>query len=134
MLDIDHFKTINDSYGHNTGDNVLRGLGAYFQKRVRGADSVFHIGSEEFVILLNDTTATTAHRVVENMRKEIALLPLLSEQAVTISVGIAELQPEDDINNWLKCADKNLYKAKSAGRNQVAVCNSKDSGKTQDKS
>lgn len=126
MLDIDHFKTINDTLGHFIGDNVLRDLGDYFQQRVRGADTVFRIGGEEFIILLNDTNGTTAHRVAENMRKEIALLPLLSEQAVTISVGIAELQPEDDINNWLKCADKNLYKAKSAGRNQVAICSLDD--------
>lgn len=121
MFDLDHFKTINDTFGHHAGDNVLRGIGTYFQKRIRGSDTVFRVGGEEFIVLLHDTNINDACLVAENMRKEIELLSLLPDHTVTVSIGVADLQPNDDLNDWMKRSDKNLYMAKSRGRNQVVV-------------
>lgn len=121
MFDIDHFKEINDVFGHHAGDNVLCAIGAYFQKRIRGSDTVFRIGGEEFIALLYDTDMSDACLVAEEMRKEIELLPLLPGQAVTVSIGVADPQPDDDLSGWMKRCDKNLYLAKSRGRNQVVA-------------
>lgn len=121
MFDIDHFKEINDIFGHHAGDNVLCAIGAYFQKRIRGSDTVFRIGGEEFIALLYDTDMSDACIVAEEMRKEIELLPLLPDHIVTASIGVANLQPDDDLSGWMKRCDKNLYLAKSRGRNQVVA-------------
>jgi diguanylate cyclase (GGDEF)-like protein len=120
MMDIDYFKTINDTFGHTIGDDVLRALGTYLQQRVRSSDAAFRLGGEEFLILLNNTQAQDAQSIAEEIRKEIAALKLIPDHNVTISIGVAEVQANDDLNNWLKRGDKTLYKAKLAGRNQVA--------------
>lgn len=120
MMDIDYFKTINDTFGHTIGDDVLRALGTYLQQRVRSSDAAFRLGGEEFLILLNNTQAQDAQSIAEEIRKEIAALKLVPDHSVTISIGVAEVQANDDLNNWLKRGDKTLYKAKLAGRNQVA--------------
>ncbi|MFW5440197.1 MAG: GGDEF domain-containing protein [Methylophilaceae bacterium] len=119
MIDIDHFKEINDVQGHHAGDKVLKGVGDYFQKRIRGSDSVFRIGGDEFLALLYDTSASEAQFVAKEICKEIALLPLLPNITVTASIGFAEVQPDDDLSAWKHRADKNLYLAKVNGRNQV---------------
>ena len=119
MIDIDHFKEVNDIFGHHTGDNVLRGVGAYFKKRIRGSDTIFRVGGEEFLALLYDTNLSDACLVAEEICKDIESLPLIPERAITVSIGAAELQSEDDSNSWMKRADDNLYLAKSNGRNQI---------------
>ncbi len=121
MMDIDYFKTINDTFGHTIGDDVLRALGAYLQQRVRSSDAAFRLGGEEFLILLNNTQAQDAQSIAEEIRKEISSLNLVPDHKVTISIGVAEVQANDDLNKWLKRGDKTLYKAKLAGRNQVAL-------------
>jgi diguanylate cyclase (GGDEF)-like protein len=121
MFDLDNLKTINDTFGHLVGDDVLRGIGVYFQNRTRSTDTVFRTGGDEFLALLYDTNINNACHVAEEISKEITLLPLLQDQPVTVSIGIADLKPDDDLNSWLKRVDRNLYMAKSSGRNQVVA-------------
>ncbi|HEY4369249.1 MAG TPA: GGDEF domain-containing protein [Steroidobacteraceae bacterium] len=122
MLDIDHFKNINDTYGHLTGDSVLRVLASILQKRLRPNDKLGRYGGEEFCAILPETTLPNAARIAEELRNLIAAHAFLAENAeirVTISIGAAclggDMQPED----LYRAADEMLYKAKRAGRNQV---------------
>ena len=119
MIDVDHFKEVNDVFGHHVGDNVLRGIGEYFKKRIRGSDTIFRVGGEEFLALLYDTNLSNACLVAEEIRKDIESLLLIPEQAITVSIGAAEFQQKDDSNSWMKRADDNLYLAKSNGRNKI---------------
>ncbi len=119
MIDIDYFKEVNDAFGHHAGDNVLGGIGEYFKKRIRGSDTIFRVGGEEFLALLYDTNLSGACLVAEEICKDIESLPLIPERAITVSIGAAELQSKDDSNSWMKRADDNLYLAKSNGRNQI---------------
>ena len=119
MIDIDHFKEINDEQGHHAGDKVLQGVGDYFQKRIRGSDAIFRIGGDEFLALLYDTNAREAQFVAKKICKEIALLPLSPNKAVTASIGFAEIHTGDDLSAWKQRSDRNLYLAKLNGRNQV---------------
>ena len=121
MLDIDNFKAINDAFGHPAGDDVLRGMGAYFRRRIRSSDMVFRIGGEEFMVLLHDTNESDARRTAEEICGEIKALPLLPSHDVTVSIGIAALDPEDGLEDWVKRSDERLYVAKSRGRDQVVV-------------
>ncbi|MCG6871229.1 MAG: GGDEF domain-containing protein [Gammaproteobacteria bacterium] len=118
-LDLDLFKEINDRHGHDAGDRVLRGVGAFLQQRARGADRVFRLGGEEFLMLLYDTAADGAGRAAEKLRSELQALPLLPEQPVTVSIGVATLQEGEEWETWIKRCDENLYRAKQAGRNRV---------------
>lgn len=120
-LDLDYFKEINDSLGHDAGDRVLRGLGDYLNKRSRRADRVFRLGGEEFMFLLFGTDLANGCNFAEELRQEIAGLPLLEGREVTTSIGVAGLQPEDDWKAWMKRSDKNLYQAKREGRNRVVA-------------
>jgi len=118
-FDIDHFKTINDSYGHDVGDDVLQNLGALLKQRVRGTDKVFRLGGEEFMILLFDTDLDEGQKVAENLRLTIASTPFLPKHPVTVSLGVATLLPDESLTDWVKRSDEYLYIAKSNGRNQV---------------
>lgn len=129
MLDIDHFKRINDSYGHGQGDHVLMQVAAVLTKNTRQYDSVARIGGEEFIILLPDTSIAQAKLMAEKLRIKIAehdyKVQVDDAIKVTASFGITERGSEKD--NWLKIlerADSGLYQAKAAGRNAVIVCNS----------
>jgi diguanylate cyclase len=122
VLDIDHFKMINDELGHNSGDGVLRSVGEFFLKRIRRrTDKVFRIGGEEFLVLLYDTDLEHGRQVAEELCSGFASLPLLSDRSVTVSIGVATLQPDEDWVSWMKRGDKNLYKAKLDGRNRVVA-------------
>jgi two-component system cell cycle response regulator len=127
VLDIDHFKPINDTYGHPAGDDVLREFSRRVRKTVRGIDLATRIGGEEFVIVMPDTDAALALIVAERMRQKIAIerfqLPDSEESvAVTVSIGIASLVSRDDTPEaLLKRADDALYRAKRTGRNRVAA-------------
>lgn len=118
-LDLDHFKSINDTYGHDAGDSVLQGVGELLHKRVRRSDRVFRLGGEEFLVLLYGTDLENGRLFAEELRKAIESQQLLPGQAVTASLGVATLRPGEDWNEWMKRSDENLYRAKETGRNCV---------------
>ena len=120
-LDLDHFKAINDSLGHDAGDTVLVEIGALLRRRVRRADKVFRLGGEEFLVFLYGTGAEQAATVAESLRAEIAAHRFLDDRAVTASFGVATLQADENWTAWLKRCDRTLYRAKAAGRNRVAT-------------
>ena len=120
MIDIDHFKRVNDERGHEAGDAVLKGLVALVTERSRQIDLMFRMGGEEFVLLLPATGEAEAARLAEELRASIAAAPLLAGRPVTVSIGVAELRPDDTRESWIKRADDALYVAKEGGRNRVA--------------
>src|SRR5436190_5855851 len=121
LIDVDRFKSINDQFGHATGDGVLRGIVSLIQKRSRKLDLLFRIGGEEFMLLLPDTQEAAAAVVAEELRASTAESRLVEEYPVTLSIGVAELRPGESPDSWIKHADDALYAAKKAGRNRV-VC------------
>jgi two-component system cell cycle response regulator len=127
MLDLDYFKSINDSYGHDAGDDVLRQLATRVRKSIRGIDLACRYGGEEFVIVMPETDMAVATIVAERLRRRIAAEPFAIQQAgraiaCTISVGIAMLDAaDDDAAKILRRADQALYRAKRDGRNRVVA-------------
>jgi len=125
MLDIDHFKQVNDKYGHLIGDKVLKRLAGDLRKIVRGMDFVCRYGGEEFVILLPEVNINRAERTAIRLREYIENNPFETEQGtftITISAGVAGYSTETtDIGSLLTRADQALYKAKLAGRNKVII-------------
>lgn len=129
MLDIDHFKKVNDKFGHQAGDAVLKETAQMIQKSIRDIDVAFRYGGEEFVIVLPNTEKNDASVVAERMRKKIAEHEFqeLSGGHITISIGIAGI-PDEDISSeerLIQCADIALYQAKQNGRNRVETSNGK---------
>lgn len=120
MADVDHFKKINDNYGHETGDAVLRRLGPLLMHTVRATDFVARYGGEEFLLLLPDTSTENAIRVAEKLRQAIEAEPMPGVGHITLSIGLATAQLEDIAEGLaLKLADDALYTAKHNGRNCV---------------
>ncbi len=121
MCDIDHFKSINDTYGHQAGDEVLRFFGHLLSSDCRPGDLVARYGGEEFVMLCADCNNAAAARRAEHMRKTISELahPVLSQNVVTVSFGVTEIQPGDSPDSMLRRADRALLEAKRMGRNLV---------------
>ena len=126
VLDIDHFKAVNDTFGHDAGDAVLRGFAARLKRVVRTVDLLCRLGGEEFVVLMPDTSAVVAGGVAERLRASIAQAPFEVETTsraihVTVSVGLAErgrlTRPED----LYRAADRALYESKRSGRNRVTA-------------
>lgn len=120
-LDLDHFKTINDTLGHDAGDTVLQGIGELLRKRIRRSDKVFRLGGEEFLVLLYGTDLENSRRFAEELRIAIESLSLLPQHTVTASLGVATLLPGEDWDAWMKRSDENLYRAKATGRNCVVA-------------
>ncbi len=120
MLDIDHFKAINDRYGHLLGDRVLREVAQHFQQWSTQKHSVGRWGGEEFLIVMPDTPLAKASELVDNIRRTLSetAIPSLPDM-LTISAGITQLKPDDTIETFIDRADLLLYKAKNNGRNQV---------------
>lgn len=125
ILDVDYFKSVNDSYGHQVGDRVLKLLATRLQHNLRFQDTLFRYGGEEFVVVLNQTNLQDAYTVARRLRGLISDQPfnidgILALQ-ITISLGLASLNATDDIKgeSLLRRADYNLLQAKSSGRNQV---------------
>jgi len=119
MLDIDHFKNYNDSYGHPAGDAILKRVGMTLRSMVRSHDVVARYGGEEFVVLLPTTNVDAALEVAERLRLAVASAPQI-EHAVTASFGVATLGPGTPTASLLvEHADQALYKSKQAGRNQI---------------
>jgi two-component system cell cycle response regulator len=124
ILDIDYFKAINDTYGHDAGDDVLREFAIRIRKSIRGIDLACRYGGEEFVVVMPETDLAVATIVAERLRRKIAGERFTIEQGarsveVTISVGIAGLGPSDSAASVIKRADQALYRAKREGRNRV---------------
>jgi len=124
-LDIDYFKSINDSYGHDAGDDVLRDFALRVKRSIRGIDLACRCGGEEFIIVMPETDMAVAAMVAERLRRRIAAEPFAISQGtrsipVTLSIGIAALRGRDDTAAaLLKRADQALYRAKRDGRNRV---------------
>ncbi|QKE62222.1 PleD family two-component system response regulator [Aquipseudomonas campi] len=124
MLDIDHFKRVNDTYGHPMGDRVIKSLALFLKQRLRKTDHIGRYGGEEFAVVLPDTDAVTAAKVLDEIRQrfsEIVYPAQPQDLSCTFSCGIAELRGELDSNLLSKQADEALYVAKHGGRNRVAV-------------
>jgi two-component system cell cycle response regulator len=127
LLDIDHFKAINDAHGHDAGDDVLREFALRLKKSIRGIDLACRYGGEEFVIVMPETDMAVATVVAERLRRRIASERFSIQQGasaieVTISVGIATLDAAGDTAaNIIKRADQALYRAKRDGRNRVVA-------------
>ena len=119
LLDIDHFKRVNDNWGHLVGDKVLKRVAKVVRAEVRDKDSVIRTGGEEFVVLLPDTDAKNAVLIAERLRTVLEKISHPSVGKVTASFGVAEKRKEDNRLNWYKRVDDALYHAKETGRNRV---------------
>lgn len=124
MIDADHFKSVNDQYGHMAGDQVLSAIAARCQDNLREVDMVARYGGEEFVVLLPETSHPQALQVAERLRERIVSTPIPTDAgpvSVTISLGVASSAgpPTPPIDDLLELADRALYSAKAAGRDQV---------------
>ncbi len=124
MLDIDHFKRINDTYGHPNGDKVIREVAETLRRCLRAEDTAFRYGGEEFMVLLPNTPMEGALNVAESIRDRVAALhmPLQEDAALqcTVSLGVASREASDDRESLCRRADRALYQAKNQGRNRVA--------------
>ena len=125
MLDIDHFKNVNDTYGHVAGDKVITEVSRIIHENVRETDFAARYGGEEFAICLTNTTADNAIILAERLRQAIEKKPITDEGnviKVTISIGMAEFTANTDtVDTWTKNADSALYKSKENGRNQYTI-------------
>ncbi|MDN3523804.1 diguanylate cyclase [Halomonas sabkhae] len=122
ILDLDHFKHINDSWGHLKGDDVLINLAHYVRDLLRREDFLGRLGGEEFALVLPLTARSSAENLAERLRQRIAAHDFaLDDGTITVSMGIAEHRIGEDRNRLLERADNNLYAAKHQGRNQVVA-------------
>nr|WP_301288435.1 GGDEF domain-containing protein [Natronospira proteinivora] len=116
LMDLDHFKRINDHHGHLAGDEVLQKVAKTLTKRARRVDTVGRWGGEEFVIICRDTELKDATQLAESLREDIG-----DQCACTASFGVVDYQADDTLHNLFHRADEALYVAKSNGRNQVSA-------------
>lgn len=124
MMDLDHFKAINDTYGHQAGDQVLIATAQYVMKHLRPYDKIFRYGGEEFVLTLQNASSEVALGAVNHIREGLAQLPVHYNDmliGVTASFGIVPLDPGDTVEQSLDHADQALYAAKSGGRNRAEI-------------
>lgn len=122
MLDLDYFKKINDTYGHNIGDYVLKTFTSIVAELIRDADSFARWGGEEFVVLLRHTSCDQAFAVAEKIRLAIEAYDFGQAGNITCSIGITAVQDDDSLSEVIERADKALYAAKHQGRNQTVAC------------
>jgi diguanylate cyclase (GGDEF)-like protein len=121
LLDVDHFKLVNDKFGHGVGDEVLTKLVELLQDRLRKVDVVCRLGGEEFAVLLSETSYGRASYVAEELRAVVERASILPEGNLTISIGVCDVTQVQDLEQWLKLADAALYQAKRNGRNRVEL-------------
>jgi len=121
LMDVDHFKQINDQYGHDIGDEVIKGVADVLRQHTRKSDLIVRWGGDEFVILATKTELTHMVELAEAIRCDIAMAPLsvLDNKSVTVSIGVAAVVTEDTLKTMLRRADDALYEAKREGRNRV---------------
>jgi len=121
LIDLDHFKKVNDAHGHAEGDRILKSITDIINLRIRVTDSLYRIGGEEFVVVLEGADLDHAARLAEQLRTLVDANELVADPSVTISLGVAELKQGETPNDWLHRADEALYRAKDAGRNSTSI-------------
>ena len=124
QLDIDHFKPINDQHGHATGDRALQAFAGTVRASVRDTDALARWGGEEFVLMLTDTSADHARKLLERIRQAVQALEIAHSAGslqLTVSIGLAQHLPGETVEHTLERADQALYRAKALGRNRVVV-------------
>lgn len=127
IMDIDHFKNFNDTYGHNAGDDVLRNFSRIIAENVRGTDGAFRYGGEEFIIIYSGTVGKEAYRAAKHLNSYMsdAVMEFTDEKGethektVTFSGGVTQITKDDSLKDAVERADKLLYQAKENGRNQI---------------
>ncbi len=119
MLDLDHFKKVNDRHGHAKGDEILIKLTEIIEIRIRETDNIYRIGGEEFVIVVEDQNIESASRLAEQLRTIVEANELTPEPSLTISIGVAQHVQGESADSWMSRADNALYAAKHSGRNQT---------------
>lgn len=119
LLDLDHFKTINDRWGHLTGDRVLTEITERIRSRLRESDQLFRIGGEEFMLVLPETRQRDAENLAQQLLTNIAAAPFVDDISITASAGVTEVVKGDTWSVWLNRADQALYHAKDHGRNRM---------------
>jgi diguanylate cyclase (GGDEF)-like protein len=123
VIDIDHFKLCNDTYGHRFGDDVLKAVASTVVSTIRRCDLLFRYGGEEFVVLASHTSQQGAQQLAERIRRNVESLATVAgrETQVTVSVGLAALRDHEDASGLFNRADQALYRAKAEGRNRVVL-------------
>ena len=124
MIDVDHFKQVNDRHGHPVGDEVLRAVGALLGARLREGDCLARIGGEEFMIVLRQCGASRGRRAAESVRHNVAASQIRTaagEVPITVSMGVAQWAPEENFEAVVERADRALYDAKHSGRDRVEI-------------
>jgi diguanylate cyclase (GGDEF)-like protein len=121
LLDLDHFKQVNDQYGHAAGDKVLIRLAELMRRHTRSSDRIFRYGGEEFAVVASGAGLSAAARLAEGLRAAVEAAPLLEGHPITISIGVTYMDKASTPADWLAQADKMLYAAKQGGRNAVRV-------------
>lgn len=121
LIDLDHFKTVNDDHGHATGDQILQRITQIVNLRTRVTDSLYRIGGEEFILVVDGQNIERASQLAEQLRTLVEVNELIPGRCVTISAGVAELRRNETIASWIMRADDALYRAKRAGRNRTRL-------------
>jgi diguanylate cyclase (GGDEF)-like protein len=125
MIDVDHFKHVNDTFGHSTGDNALRHLASLMKQELRKIDTLGRLGGEEFAIILPGATLAAAEVFAERLRNTVAASPATHHDqpiSLTVSIGVTEIKVGDTCaDDTLARADRALYQAKERGRNRVII-------------
>ncbi len=125
LLDIDHFKQFNDTYGHTIGDHVLKLLATTLRESIKGQDTAARYGGEEFAVILPRTAAADACKLAENIRQRVTSKSVVNRKTggtfgrVNVSIGVAEMRLGEPIRRFVERADQALYTAKRTGRNRV---------------
>jgi diguanylate cyclase len=124
MVDADHFKRVNDELGHAFGDLVLETLATRFEETLRNQDRVYRYGGEEFLVLMPETTAPEAQAIMDRLRRDAFAQDISDGNhsiRISVSAGVTQIQPSDDMTSVLQRADQAMYQAKEAGRNRVVL-------------
>ena len=124
MFDIDHFKKVNDTYGHSAGDEVLKNVARQIEKSIRSTDQLFRFGGEEFVVLLSNSDCEIAGRIAGRILDSVRLSTVTYKREtleVSVSIGLSCLHAGDTADDIFNRADKAMYAAKNDGRDQVKV-------------
>lgn len=121
MYDIDNFKNINDTYGHDIGDKVLKEMTEEVKIQIRKTDLIFRVGGEEFIIIFPKTLIDEAFEVVEKIRKKVSQMNIIENEKITISVGLSQVNEDDDVDSIYERIDKLMYQSKNSGKNQTSI-------------
>jgi diguanylate cyclase (GGDEF)-like protein len=125
ILDLDHFKNINHTYGHDAGDKILIQIADIIRDSIRLSDRLFRYGGEEFVVIADGANLQNAAILAETIRNQVETKCLFNNENITISLGVAALKEGQTPEAWIKLADKALYEAKRTGRNKACLAEEK---------